>query len=281
MQKTSFTNPEPMAPLPRHERSERTLLGLTHALDALEFLARERRDVPLAEIAEALDMSKAGAHRVLSTLLERRYVDRHHGGRYRLGIGTWELGRQVVDLDLVTVAAPFMEDLAAGTHESVQLGTRSGFDVVYLHVVAPTQAVRVHVDVGDRRPANWSSTGLVLLAHLTVDEQSAVLPPKMTALTRFTIADAGALKLELARIRARGYAVGLGIWREDVIGVSAPVFAPNGRVIAALNLAGPRYRISRSKLAELRDATIRAAGAISEALGRGRLAAHPQPKTAA
>src|SRR5688572_23418976 len=134
MKKTSFTNPE-RSPI----RDERALSGVGKALAALEFLGSERREVPLAEIARALGMSKAGTHRVLSTLSERGYVDWCQGGRYRLGIRTWELGCQVAALDIVSVAAPLMQELVARTGESAQLGRRSGFDVVYLHSVLPLQ----------------------------------------------------------------------------------------------------------------------------------------------
>jgi len=48
---------------------------------------------------------------------------------------------------------------------------------------------------------------------------------------------------ELARIRARGYAQTLGTFRSDVGGVAAPIFSADGKVIAALCVSSPRYRI--------------------------------------
>ncbi len=69
MSESKFTNAE------QESGANRSLSGVNNALDVLELLARENRQMSLAEIATALSMSKAGAHRVLTTLANRGYVD--------------------------------------------------------------------------------------------------------------------------------------------------------------------------------------------------------------
>jgi DNA-binding IclR family transcriptional regulator len=49
--------------------------------------------------------------------------------------------------------------------------------------------------------------------------------------------------------------------------VSAPVFGPGGRLIAALGIAGPTQRLDAASLERWRPAVLRAARELSRALG--------------
>jgi DNA-binding IclR family transcriptional regulator len=246
--------------------TERGLSGVGRALDALELLGRAGKAVALAELARSLDMSKAGAHRVLQTLSRRGYVDHLAGGRYRLGLRAWELGRSVPELGLVAIAAPVMEALTKRTDESAILGILSGAETVYLHRTETAQAVRVHTDVGSRLPAHCTSTGLALLASLDDAALEAILPRSLEALSEASIVSPETLRRELAAIRARGYAVNSGGWRIDVAGVAAVIPGVNGAICIAL----PRYRATRARMPLLGRAVRAAADEIGAALGGTR-----------
>jgi DNA-binding IclR family transcriptional regulator len=236
VQKTAFTN------------AERPLTGVAHALTALEHLAAAGREVPLANLARSLHMSKPGAHRLLATLVAHGYAEHYQGGLYRLGLRAWELGRAVPELGIVAIAAPVMQDLTRQSNESSILGVLSGCDTVYLHRVDAGQAVRVHTDVGSRLPAHCTSTGMALLATLPEPELAAVLPVTLDAISPDTITTPDALRAELAQTRARGYAINLGGWRTDVAGVAAAILDSAGRAAGALCIAVPRYRVTQAKL---------------------------------
>jgi IclR family transcriptional regulator, KDG regulon repressor len=257
MGKTAFSN------------SERLLSGVAHALDVLELLARERKSLGLSQIARELGMSKAGIHRVLATLGARGYVERHPGGQYGLSIKVWELGCSLPDLEIVKTAAPIMERVARETGDSGFLVALSGFSAVNLHSVAADQAVRVHVDLGSRLPANCTGAGLALLATLNDEELERILPIQLPASTPITITDHDELRRELSQIRSRGYAINLGGWRIDVGGVAVAIPGPSGRAVAALNVAGPRYRLTRPRLKAMTRIVQEAAAEIAVRLRSG------------
>jgi IclR family transcriptional regulator, KDG regulon repressor len=252
----------------RNER-QRTLSGVAHALDVLELLARERRSLALSQIARSLSMSKAGVHRMLATLAARGYVDRHTGGQYGLSIKVWELGCSLPELEIVNIAAPIMERVTRETSDSGFLVTLSGFNAVNLHSVAADQAVRVHVDLGARHPANCTGAGLALLAALTDEELERIVPAKLPASSTATITDHDELRRELSQIRSRGYAINLGGWRIDVGGVAVAIPGPGGRAVAALNVAGPRYRLTRPRLKAMARIVQDAAAEIAARLKSG------------
>lgn len=239
--------------------------SLNHALDAVEALARAGGPVVLARLAEGIGMSRPGVYRILATLAARGYVDRLEGGRYLLGMAARRLGEAVPIPGITEVAAPFMKALTERTEESVILGRLEGCTTTYLHRTETTRAVIVHTNVGSRLPAHCTSTGLVILAELPEDELASHLPDTLEARTESSITSHDALRRELAAIRRRGYAVNMGGWRSEVAGVAAAITGEDGGAEAAICIAIPRYRATRSRLATLARDLVETARAISAA----------------
>jgi DNA-binding IclR family transcriptional regulator len=177
------------------------------------------------------------------------------------------LGGHSAVSDLRDHAAPVMERLVGVVEEGCILGTLTGFEVAYLHLVESKLPVRVNADVGARIPANCTSTGLALLSSLTDDQIRTVLPRKLEPLTPATIVDPDELLREVARTRARGYAVNRGGWRIDVGGIAVVVRGRSGIAAAGLCVAAPLYRMNRAWFDKVVPAARSAAQAITNALG--------------
>jgi DNA-binding IclR family transcriptional regulator len=242
--------------------------ALSRGLDVLEALAGRADGLPLGEIARKLAMSKSGTHGVLATLARRRFVERMAGGVYRLGPQAWLIANGMPGAQLSRLAQPAMERLVAETGEAAILGVLTGFDVVYTAGVAGPQPVRVHAEVGDRIPANCTSTGLCLLAFRQPGYVDSHLPARLGAATTSTICDPDALRRELRRIHARGYAINRGGWRADVGGIAAPVLGGDGTALAGLCVAVPLYRMTKAWLARVVPATRAAADDIAAQFNR-------------
>ena len=258
------------------------LAALAHGLDVIEFLAGERKPSPLGTVASAIGMSKAGTHRILTTLAARGFVVRGEGGVYSLGYKAWEIGWSVPGVQMVPRAVPVMQRLAAEIGDGAILGALdSGFEVVYLHVIESTQAVRVYIDVGSRLPANVTATGLACLAWLPRERLDAILPKKLPQWAPETITDRALLLCELEKIRARGYAQTLGTFNPDIGGVAAPVFGADCSVIAALCVSSPRYRIDAAWNKRVPAAVMAAAREISGGVQPALAATKPVESTTA
>ena len=88
----------------------------------------------------------------------------------------------------------------------------------------------------------------------------------MVRFTPRTTTDETALNKELDLVRARGYATDL---EESVMGgccLSAPVFAPQNRAVAAMSISMPKMRFEHPK--RLVAAVKEAAAAASKALAK-------------
>jgi len=86
-------------------------------------------------------------------------------------------------------------------------------------------------------------------------------------LTPRTITDARILEKQLRRVLADGYAFTLEELELGLNAVAAPVYAADGRVQAAVSVAGPSYRVTPQRLGELGEMTKEAGAAISRRMG--------------
>ena len=118
------------------------LRSVRRAVTALELIA-EAGELGVSELGRRLDVHKATASRLVSTLAERGLLERDPvNERYRLGFGLVRLaGAAMAGLDIVREAHPVLESLAERTRETVNLGVISGDSVVYIDQVAGTRSV--------------------------------------------------------------------------------------------------------------------------------------------
>lgn len=239
--------------------------SLTRGLRVLDLLVAEQRPWRLSEIAQTLDQSRSGLHGLLATLVECGYVEHLPGGFYQLGLKAWRVGNAFPTADLLRVASPIMDTLVEQVGEGAILGVLKGFEVSYLHLVPSRQIVRVHAEVGDRISAHGTSTGLALLAFQDDAVLDRLVPASLGALSPKTITDPAALRAELRRIRARGYAINRGGWHEDVGGIAVPVMGPRGPV-AALCVALPLFRMGQDWIGRVAPLVRQAASQIERAL---------------
>jgi DNA-binding IclR family transcriptional regulator len=242
------------------------LKSLAKALDVIELLATERRPLPLAVISRRLNMSKPTLHEILLTLSARGFVQRLSGANYQLGLRAWEVGAAASVEPLVSASETAMQHIATSINEDAALSVLSGFEIVNVHVVSCGQAVRVYAPIGTRIPAHHAAAGLLLLAHQPEEYIESVMPATLAPATALTISNPARLKLELKRIRERGYAINMGGWQLDVAGAAAPIVNADGMAIAALCVAAPRYRTNREWMRRTTTILVEGAATISNVL---------------
>ena len=134
------------------------------------------------------------------------------------------LGRRAEEALGYARALPVLEELAAATGESVNLGIRSGSDVLVVLDVASDQPLRFSQAPGTRIPLHTSAMGKCLLAF-TDDPAAAVVAParRSPRATERTITSPAALLDELERTRERGWALNDEERNPGVRAVAAPV----------------------------------------------------------
>jgi DNA-binding IclR family transcriptional regulator len=241
---------------------------LHKAIDVLEQMKSAPAGVSLGDLASAAQLPKATAYRILATFERRGYIDRAHNGDYRLTRKLFQ--RQTIDSveeHVRDVAVPAMQQLAASSRETVNLGVLDGGEVVVIATIESPQAVRMSSKVGNRRLLHCTALGKVLLTGL--DEREAmrlVRAKRMHRMTPHTITAEGELLHELRIVREQGFAMDNQEQEMDGRCIGAPILDRDGRVLAALSISGPVHRMTEARVRILRQQLLRTCRAISQAI---------------
>jgi len=221
------------------------VLVLHKTLDILEKIKTTENGYKLADLARKVELPKATVYRILCTLEGRGYLDRGLDGSYRLAKKLFELQRPgSLEQMLHLVSQPVMERLAASCRETVNLGILDAGEVVVINTVESPQAVRMSSKIGNRRHLHSTAIGKVLLAAMPDKEVLRLLRMKgMPKLTEATLTSRAVVMEELERVRQDGWA--LDDQENEIEGrcIGAAVSAADGRVIAALSISGPEFRL--------------------------------------
>ena len=144
---------------------------------------------------------------------------------------------------------------------------RTGNQVLYLDVIESSHTFRLASQIGSHRPVYCTGLGKALAAFLSPDKMEELLAGlAFERSTPRTIVQRSKFRLELAKVRKRGYAIDD---QEAVLGarcVAAPIFAPGPKVIAAISVSGPSTRVNGQRLSQFATLLKESASFISARL---------------
>ncbi|MBO3746245.1 helix-turn-helix domain-containing protein [Streptosporangiaceae bacterium NEAU-GS5] len=198
-------------------------------------------ELTLSEVARKTGLTRAAARRFLLTLAELGYV--HSDGRlFSLSPRVLDLGYAYLSgLSLPEIALPHLERLVADVHESASVSVLDDTDIVYVARVPTTRIMRVTIAIGTRFPAHATSMGRVLLAwNSGLDDYLA--RAELAQLTSRTVTAPDALRVELDKVRAQGWALVDQELEEGLRSIAAPIRDRTGQVVAAVNLSSHASR---------------------------------------
>ena len=249
----------------------RAVPAVSRALDILElFLDQPALSAP--QITDRLDLPRTTVHELVTTLVDRGYLEAVPGGptRFRLGMRVFQLGSQFADrLDLVREAQDAAAKIAASCDETVHVAVLDGTSVVYVAKADSTHPVRMVSAVGRRLPAHCTGVGKMLLSGLSEEALAETYPrgQALDAMTDNSITTLPRLRAHLSDVRAAGIAYDECESNEAVRCVAAPVFDHTGRMAAAMSISVPVLRWTDERCAEWTDLIRVGARALSERLG--------------
>jgi DNA-binding IclR family transcriptional regulator len=241
--------------------------SVDRAIDLLLAVAGSAAPRTAPELADVVGLNRSTAWRLLATLEHHRLVERDADNRYSLGLAVLQLASAAGHEALVRVAHPFVQRLAEATGETANLAIARQLALTYVDQVQAPHVMAANWQ-GRTTPLHATSTGKAFLAYLPGRELDAALAAPLERYTDSTIVDPDALRMELADVRKRGYAVSRGELEAALWGVSAAVLDEGGRPIAVVSVWGAAPRIGEQRLPELGRHAIAAATDIARALLR-------------
>jgi DNA-binding IclR family transcriptional regulator len=242
--------------------------SVDRALNILEILAA-RGEAGVTEIAGELGVHKSTAFRLIAVLEARDLVEQNvERGKYRLGFGIVRLaGATTAQLDLSQESRRACERLAAALGETVNVAVLDENRAINITQVRGTSAIAAHNWVGQRTPLHATSSGKVLLAFASQAVQESVLEAELRRYTSATITDPERLRAELAEVSERGWSATAQEFEMGLNGVAAPVYGNDGRIVAALSVSGPSYRLPEEAFPRVAEEVRAAAAEMSRRIG--------------
>ena len=201
----------------------------------------------VTRIAALTGHEKSQVSRALATLADFGLVERAPGGRsYRLGWTCFTLAARAGDPRLIEEATPVLKRLVEEVSETAHLSVLRGAQVLTLVTEFPPHAIAARGWSGRTVPAYCTSSGRALL----LDHDHANLL-KLFADTPFDWsgpncpADVDELERRVRRARQVGYARADEEFEPGLVAVAAPIRDFTGRIVAAINVSAPKFRLGR------------------------------------
>jgi len=246
--------------------------SLERGLRVIETIAAFGGSASASVIARKTGLPRSTAHHLLRSLITFGYlVQDGEAQPYKLAPRLFKLtGPAWTQQQLAEISIPFLDELSRRTGEGTSLAIlRAGV----VSVVAKRDSegpVRVVQEVGTLRPIYCTAVGKLLAAWLPERELDGIIGRTgFERMTANTITDISALKQELARVRANGFALDREEHLEGIRCIAAPVRDQSEKVCAALCIVGPKNRLSLRRLRELQDPLRDVAKKLSVQLGFG------------
>ncbi len=242
--------------------------SVDRALNVLEILA-QAGEAGVTEIAAELGVHKSTAFRLIAVLESRGFVEQvADRGSYRLGFGIIRLaGATTARLDLNRESRRTCEELAADLGETVNIAILDGNVATNISQVRGGAAISSHNWVGQRTPLHVTSSGKVLLAFAPEALQESIVTGPLERHTPASISDADVLRATLADVRRQGWAQTVEEYELGLNAVAAPIRDHDGRVVAAVSVSGPSYRMTPEVVAGAVETVTAAAADMSRRIG--------------
>ncbi len=239
------------------------------AFKILFFLA-ENPNSPLEHIKQNIKGTSQQIDKILEVLVERGYIYFNKKKKtFSLGIKNFEIGHSYLShIEIRKISRPYLHKLGDFINENVYLATMSNWEVVYIDAYEIDRTVVVKSRVGKLLPAYASASGKIHLAYLSDDELEEFFKEvEFRKFTPKTITDKDELLQHLKKVKEQGYAIDDEEWEKEVRCLSVPIRNYSGKVIAAITLSAPAYRLPFEKINEIKDEFLQASSEISEKLG--------------
>jgi len=213
-------------------------------------------------IGRALGIPKSTAHRLLAALAGRGFVERSDDGGYRPGIALAVLGAAVLENEPVVMAARPVLEAEAGEETLFLAAARAG-KILVLDKQEGSAFLRASPRIGAEIPVHATAIGKLYLA--LAPEEVRGFDEQLEQHTPHTLTDGGALRREIERVAARGWAENCEEWIHGLAGVAAPVLS-GGRLMAALAVTGPVSRFREHDRAEIAERIVGVARRVAARL---------------
>lgn len=243
--------------------------SLKRALEILHILGGENKKYSLGEISELSGLPASTVHRLLSTLKSERFIIQDKlSTLYYLGPALIPLGIRASNyINIRELAFPVMEELSDKSEEDSYLTVSNNINGVFIEHVSGKHHLKIVDPFGIEVPLHCGASKKVLLANKSEDFICRYINQELATYTGNKRIDPDLLLKQLRKIKKNGYALTIGEYINDAVGIAAPVKDKLANTVASIGIIGPHSRLTEDKHSKLISIVVEHAEKLSLALG--------------
>jgi len=250
---------------------KKTIHSIEKALDLIELLSDNKKEMGITEIGKKLNMGLSTVYRMLTTLKNRGYISQNKKTlKYILGTKLFLLGSKVQNIQNFTkLLIPFLEKLSQHTKETVNYGILENRNVIFLNKIECSEALKADVKIGEKIPANCSAVGKSILAYLSEEEFQLLysdINEKLPIPTYNSISTVEGLKECLKKVKRRGYSTDLEEFKIGINCIGVAILDKKGKAIAGISITGPSSRFNLTRMEKIKNTLINISKEVSKQL---------------
>lgn len=222
--------------------------------------------VKLAELSARMELTRSTTHRLANALINRGFLTHLPRDGYQLGPKLIQLGFLAQSqADIVQIARPRIEELAAQTEDTVHLGRLDSDQALYLDKIPGRRRVDISSRIGDRHPLTSTGLGKALLIDAPETEWTRVFDGEQAAGT--AKADRTVWFERMRGYAGAGHAYDLEENEDLIRCVAAPIRDVSGRIVAAISVSSAAQYMDDDRMTAMSEDVRATAEAISRDLG--------------
>ena len=244
--------------------------AVERAFEILEILAGSRNGLSLSQLIEISGIPKSSLHCLLLTLERGGYLHRSEKtGRYLFGLKLMTLASSSAhNLQIREVAAPYLIRLMENTRLTVHLAVPENNQAILVAKYDPPSTARLATWRGKIMDMHCTGIGKAIGAFLPDDQLEQIYIDRgFPRNNENTLTSLRRVREDFHHIRQRMYSFDN---EEDELGhrcLGAPILGSDGKVRAAISLAGTTSQITGDNLSRFAEKLRGCAIAISRAAG--------------
>ena len=222
------------------------------------------------DVTRQLGCSRATAYRYLKSLSTVGLITPMHGGAYVIGSRVIELDRLLRLRDPILLAArETMAEVARSHQLNVMLCSYYGDKVMCADIAWPDNSYRSSYERGRPMPMFLGATAKAILAHLTPYQQRNLMLWHAHEIRAAGLGDDwDGFRANLKRLRKEGAVVSHGEVDPGLVGIGAPIFSVDHKVLGSFVLIVPEDGATPPRLAQLQQIALDGAGQVTERLAQ-------------
>ena len=223
----------------------------------------------IAEVASFMGTHRSTALRTLLVLEAEQMVVRDARNTFRLGHRVISLANAALEnIDLRTIAAPFLSDLNHEVGHTIHLAMLEGDNVVYIDKREAKQTVRMYSRIGNQAPLHCTGVAKAIMAFLPVKTRDAIIDEMdFVVHTPNTLSNRDDYLKDLHATREKGYAIDHLEHEAWVNCIAAPVFDAADSVFGSISITATTLSCDHQTLLTLVPRLFEASHGISREFG--------------